>query len=190
MASEVDIANRALQKLGAARIVSLTENSVSARAANACYEFLRDEELRSHPWRFAIRRATLAAAATAPDWGKENSFVLPSDFLALLSDYPERNRNDVDYEIENGSIYTNESAPLYIRYVSRVTDTGLFDPCFCEALSARMAQEMCEEITQSNTKKADLDSGYLKAIAKAKKANAFDSIPQESAEDSWITVRD
>ena len=46
MASVVQISNRALQKLGAKSIVSLTEDSVNARAANLCYEDLRRAELR------------------------------------------------------------------------------------------------------------------------------------------------
>ena len=61
MASEVDIANRALQKLGAESIVSLTQDSENARACNLCYEPIRDAELRAHPWNFAIKRASLAA---------------------------------------------------------------------------------------------------------------------------------
>ena len=56
MASEVDICNRALSKLGAARITSLTEDSVNARACNAMYESVRDAELRAHPWNFAMKR--------------------------------------------------------------------------------------------------------------------------------------
>lgn len=189
MSSPVDIANRALQKLGAARISSLSEESVEGRACISCYEILRDSLQSKHPWRFTITRATLAADGTAPDWGKANSFTLPSDFLALLSDYPERNVNTNDWEIEDGKIYTNDSAPLYLRYQKRVTDSVRFPPTFCEALSSLMAMEMCEELTQSNTKWEKASSDYKAAVSEAKKKNAFDSIPAEPPEDTWITVR-
>ncbi len=42
MASEVDIANSALNMIGASNINSLTEDSVAARIMNQRYEFVRD----------------------------------------------------------------------------------------------------------------------------------------------------
>lgn len=55
----VDIANRALQHCGAARISSLTEDSKNASEVAFCYDKLRTAELRRNVWRFAIRRAAL-----------------------------------------------------------------------------------------------------------------------------------
>lgn len=57
--TDVDIANRALQHLGARRIASLTETSKNASEILACYSKLRQAELRRRVWRFAIRRAAL-----------------------------------------------------------------------------------------------------------------------------------
>jgi hypothetical protein len=62
--SVVEICNRALQKLGAARITSLTQDTPNARSCNVAYNVLRKAELRSHPWSFAIKRAELAADAS------------------------------------------------------------------------------------------------------------------------------
>lgn len=189
MASEVDICNRALQKLGASRITSLTQDSPNARSCNVAYEPLRDSLLRRHPWRFAIERASLAADSTAPDWGKSASYTLPSDYLQLLPTYPEDNLNSLDWEVEGGKIYTDDSAPLYIRYIKRVTNTGLFDANYSEALSCLIALELCEEIAQSNSKKESLREDFEQAIRDAKKANAFESIAQQPPEDTWITSR-
>ena len=172
MASEVGICNRALQKLGARRITSMTEDSVNARACNAAYEAVRDAMYRAHTWVFTTARASLAADSTAPDWGRQNSFTLPSDFIRLLDDYPERNTTDVDFEIEQNKILTNFDAPLEIRYVSRVTDPNIMDPLFREAFSTALAFELCEEITQSNTKKASLKEDLKDIIRDAKRVNA------------------
>lgn len=189
MASEVGIANRALQKLGASRITSLADASVSGRAANACYETLRDETLRKHPWNFAIARAALAADATAPSWGRANAFELPSDFLRLLPSYPEDNVNTLDWQIEGRKIYTDESAPLYIRYIARITDPNTMDIQFRELLATRMAIEMCEEVTQSNTKKAALRDEVKEIIAEAKRTNAIENVSAATPEDTWLTAR-
>lgn len=190
MASVTEICNRALQKLGAKRITSIDENSVSARACLACYSTVRDSELMKHRWNFAIKRSSLAADATAPAWGRSNSFPLPSDFLKLIAPYPEDDSNERDWIIENRKILSDEASPLYIRYIGQITDPNEMDILFRESLAARMAYEMCEELTQSNSKKAELKDDYKDSISEAKKASAIQNIPQVSVEDSWITVRE
>lgn len=196
--SEVSICNLALQKLGAAAITALTQNHPSARAMNACYETIRDRELRAHRWNFAKTRATLAPHATAPasTSGFAKAFPLPSDYLLLLS-YNESNlgpgRNDIDWKIENHQgvrcILTNDGDSLPIVYIARVTDPTLFDAIFVDALACKLAWHTCEQITQSNTKKADIHSEYLDSIREARRFNAIENQPTEPPEDTWISAR-
>ena len=190
MASTVEIANRALQILGAKRIVSLTEDSRNARAINAAFEPVKRAELRKHPWSFAIKRVQLAADATAPAFTKTNSFPLPSDFIRLLSPDPEVNFNDLDWNIEGQSIITNDDAPLDARYIYDVTNPNIFDMLFREALAAKLAEQLCEEITQSNSKVATAQSFYTTAIAEAKRANAIEKVAEEPPTDTWVSVRE
>ncbi len=188
--SKVEICNRALQILGASSISSLTENSENARQCNLAYEPVKKAELRKHNWSFAIERASLAADATAPAFGRSNAFELPSDCLKVLSPYPEDNTNDRDWIIEKRKILTDESAPLQIRYIYDVTDPNQFDALFAESLAAKMALEMSEALTQSNSKKEfSANKHYKDAIREAKMANAIERVPQDGPEDKWITAR-
>jgi hypothetical protein len=57
--SPVDIANRALQHVGARRILTLADNTKTAAEIAFCFDKLRRAELRRAPWRFASRRAVL-----------------------------------------------------------------------------------------------------------------------------------
>lgn len=189
MASVTEICNRALQKLGAKRITSIDENSNSARACLACYEVLRDSELMKHRWGFAILRASIAKDAVAPTWGRSAAYTVPSDYLKLVAPYPEMDSNSRDWVIENRKILTNDSSPLYIRYIGQITDPNQMDVNFREALSAKMAFEMCEELTQSNSKKESAREDYKTAIKDARKSSAIQNVPQEAVEDSWITIR-
>lgn len=189
MASEVDICNRALQKLGAKRITSLTQDSANARSCSVAYAAVRDKELRAHVWNFSIERATLAADAVAPTWGRANSFQLPSDYLRLADDYPEDLNNAKDWQIEGQKLVTDDSAPLYLRYVKRVVDPNVMDTIFREALSTSLALELCEEITQSNTKKQLLTDDYTRIIREARRTNAIENVAQMPPEDEWLTVR-
>lgn len=187
--SEVAICNLALQKLGAKRITSLTEDSVNARECNACYALERDAELRKHPWNFAIKRDSLAAESVAPIFGPTTKCQLPSDFLRLMPLDPESQTMTLDWRIEGKYILTYDAAPLRIRYIYRVTDPNEFDGLFVESLACRIAVQICEKLTQSNVKKADAQKMYDYAVAEAKRVDAMEDVPQDPPDDTWVTAR-
>lgn len=190
MATETDICNFALQKLGAKAISSLDEDSRNGRACNEVYTMVRDAEYETNRWNFTIVRASLAASPLPPVFGDDdNVYPLPADFIKLVSPDPETNYNDRDWRVEGRNIISFYSAPLNIRYVSRVTNPGLMPPLFVQALSARLAIELCELLTQSNTKKATLAAEYKTSIAEAKKSNGIQNPPTDAALDTWITAR-
>ena len=189
MASVVDMCNRALQKLGAAKIQSLGDASVNARACTTAYTALRDAVLRSHPWSFAIQRFQLSADATPPAFGYSNYVTLPTGWLRVLPPDPSENMNDRDWVIEGGKLLTNDTMPINIRCVMKVEDPNLMDPMFRESLSAKLAYELAEPLTQSNEKKQAMDADFKRSIEDAKKANAIEKVPQVAAEGTWITAR-
>lgn len=183
-ASETSICNRALQKVGASRIVSLGEDSKNARECAAAYPEVRDAELRAHPWSFAVKRAALPATNEEFEDGS-TAFTVPSDFLRLLP-----GRLDRDLQIEGRRILSRvKEAPLRIRYVARITDATLFDPLFVEALAASVAMEINERMTQSNTKMGILIRQHDRALDKARRANALERPPAKPQTDPWIEAR-
>lgn len=186
--SIVGIWNRALQLLGAQRVQSTSDTVKNALACRACYEPIRDKLLEMHVWRFALKQASLAADSPAPDWGKAGSFTLPTDFMMLAPDY-EEDQYDKDWEIQDGKIFTDEGAPLLLRYVSKVTVPSIMTPTFRELLATEMAAAMCEELTQSNTKKVDLSDKVDKAWAAARRANARQMRSVTPPEDPFLTAR-
>ena len=187
--SDVSICNLALQKLGAQRIVSLSDENKNARAVNACYEHERDLELRTHLWSFAKKRIALAPSSVAPAFDFSYAFPLPTDYIAWIPDPT----ISLDWSIESHegalSILTNDGSVIYLRYIAKIEDTEQFDPLFQEALACRIAWQCCEEITQSNSKQAKITDDYTQAIRLAKRRNAFEVVPQEPVEDSWIWGR-
>jgi hypothetical protein len=188
-ASIVGIWNRALQLLGASSVQSVSDTSKTGVECAKCYEVLRDKFLELHPFRFALEIATIAADNPAPDWGKTNSFTLPDDFLCLYADYEEYNSLDKDWEVQDGKIYTDDAAPLYIRYVAKVTDPNKMTPSFRELLSAGMADAMCEALTQSNSKKVAMERALDKAWKEARRANSRLTRSQSPPDDPYITAR-
>ncbi len=138
-----------------------------------------------------INTATLAATTyRAPTSGRTFAFIKPRDFLRTAPRDPRVSNICLDHLMEGQLIITNDPGPLVLRYVRNVADTTLFDPLFDDAIAAKVAHEICDEITQSGAKKAELKDDYKTAIFEASISNAIEAFEaQEHDEDTWITVR-
>jgi len=198
MTTEVSIANRALTLLGSDLIIALTDDTNRARVISANYAPIRDAELARHRWRFSIQRVSLAALSATPDSDYARQFQVPGDFLKLieggdlvshadLTDY--RTGSCTLWSREGDKILTNLPAPLHIRYIARITDASLFDAAFAESLSARLADECCERITQSDSKRQICMAAYKRAISEAKLANALEVASESVADGEWVMAR-
>ena len=185
MTSVVSIYNRALQKLGAERVTAVDEDSRNARSCTACYETLRDALMRDQAWNFSTKRVALSPLAEAPPFDYLYQFQLPSDYLIIR--HP--NTQNLDWQIENGKLLTNDGPTLNLIYAARIVDPNEFDNMFKEVLVCRMAMEMCEELTQSDAKFQRVAQQYKDAMSAAKKNNAFETLPTDMPEDTWITAR-
>jgi hypothetical protein len=199
MASSVDIANSALTKLGAKRIMSLDDNVKEAREINAIFTLRRDNLLRRYNWSFAMKRSSLPALEDAPSWGYSYAYQKPSDCLRFvqINDYhviPSlvNYASGVDsepYRIEGQTIATDFGAPLKVRYIRRVSNSGEFDACFIEAFAADLAFVCCEAITQSTSKKESAREDRSAAILDAIRSNAIELPPQDIPDDAWVMSR-
>lgn len=198
MASVIQVANRALTKLGAARITSLDDDVKSARALKSMFDDVRDDELRAHRWSFALKRTSLAALVTAPAFGYLYQYQVPADFLKLdmvddrfppvsMDNYI--NEEYVDWMLEGNLILTDIAAPLKLRYISQVTDPNGWDVNFREALACRLAAELAEDLTQSNQKRQLAWEEYKQALVRAIKSNAIERIPVPIGDTPWIFGR-
>jgi hypothetical protein len=183
--STVDLCNKALQRVGAASIMSLTDNSREARACAKAYDICRRDELRKHVWNFAISRAALAADTASPPFDKAYRYALPADCLRVLLP----GGMPVDWILEGRSILSSSAGPLNLRYVADVTDCTMFDACFYTTLAISVATDICEPLTQSNSKRQQLDAEYKDAISAARRVDAFETLPAEAVLDAWWLAR-
>jgi hypothetical protein len=192
--SEVQIANRALTKLGDKRILSLTQDDPAGRVMNSIYAPVRDAELRRARWKFALKRDQLTADVAAPLWGQTYQYQLPTDYLAMVQvgEFYVRpsSKERGPWQIEGRKLLTDMPPQLSVRYIYKCEDTSLFDPLFVECLACKMAYEACEALTQSNTKKADALTAYKFAMDEAMRADALEIPPEEYPWGSWLESRE
>lgn len=192
MASQVDVANGCLTKLGTRPITSVSDSSQEARAVAGAWERLRDAELRAHPWKFSIQRKLVGALTEAPAFGYTHQFELPAGYLRLVEidgvwcwDAGEKPA----WQIEGRRLLLDHAGPIRLRWAGVIENVGLWDPLFVEVMVCRLATELCEKLTGSDSKKNALEFDYQKAVRIGRQTDAIERAPQPPRDGSWITGR-
>lgn len=198
MASEAEIVNLGLTLLGESRISSLDDPVKPAREAKAIFDMTRDALLAGYNWCFAFARVQLPELADAPVFGFDNQFLLPADCLRVvmvgnvyvgadLTDY--RSASAEEFTIEGRNILTDWNAPLDLVYVKQVTNTAIFQANFTKAFGAQLAMDLCEALTQSDTKRDRAEKAFNREISLAIRANAIQLPPKKLPDDEWLLAR-
>ena len=191
MATEVSICSNALRRLGDDPITSLTDDTERARLCNSFYEDSRDAVLRSHPWNFAITRASLAKLSTAPAYGFANQFSLPTNpycLRVLGMEY-----EDYIFKIENvathGRVLLTDEATANILYVARITDTNLFDAMFVDVLTQKLAVDLAYPVTNSTTLQTQMQKVFEKKLSEARSIAGQEGFQDDLVSDTFIDFR-
>lgn len=183
--SKTEIANRALLLIGETQILDIDDASdPTARKVKVFFQSTLEAELETTVWYFARKRAILAADAETPDFEFTYQFTLPNDFLRLIG--PE---NPTDWLLEGDKILTNDGNTIKVTYIARPKTVAEHTALFNSALAGRLAMELCESKTASNSKYARAQDYYKTAKSDARLANAIQKVPLEPYEDTWISAR-
>lgn len=164
--SEVEICNAALLRAGITRrIENLTDSSVEADACEAEYYPIRDMLLEEHNWQFCVKYTSLAADTATPEWYWDYQYSLPNDFVGILN----LEQEEIRYEIvDNQKLFTNEEAPLKIRYISREEDVTRYPQLFKQALVTKLAAALAMGLTKDLKRVDYLEQRYDRLIADAR----------------------
>lgn len=181
--SETEICNRALIKIGAKTILNMDDDNKRARNCRVIYPRERNTLMRSHPWKFAIKRQSLALSTeVVPGW--DYVYALPSDILRVI--YPDVNIHL--YRIEQDKLLTN--VPLtYIRYIFEEENPAKFDESFATTLACKMAMELAKSIADNDALREDMAQDYARAISDARSVNAMEDGPSWIDSEEWLSSR-
>lgn len=186
MASEVDLANTALRRLGQDPIIRIDDTSVSGRRIKAALPIVRDEVLRRDTWRCAMKRQEIPSTSEAP-LGFSNSFPLPNDFIKLaalkLDQY-------TTWELLGNAINCNyPDNPLQIMYVYRLTDTNQYSPELFDVMAWRLAVELSGLTTTSTVRQDETYSMYMQSLETAINLNALENPMTYLDSTAWVDAR-
>lgn len=201
MASEIDIVNLALARLGdVANVSSIDPPEGSAQADHAArfYPIARDGLLDLIDWKFAIRRVDLAVLDTDVH-GWAFSYAKPANCIKILAVLPQNAGQDQAseaYETETNDlgaeIILSDTEQAVARYTYRVTDTGKFPPLFVEGLSWLLASHLAGPVLKGNEGEKAAQTCYARAVfiaGQAAKNDANQRKVRPTHTPAWIANR-
>lgn len=192
--SETNLCNMALARLGAKRITDYAaDTSVEAIQCRTHYEQARDSLLRAFAWRFATARATLSEDTSAPAFGFEHQYILPTDFFRLISVYEDYVRpddvTDDSFAIE-GNLILSDDTTMKIKYIRKVTEPSEFDPLFAEVLVLSLALSMVMPLSQDKTLRREIQDELRELLSRVRVIDRQETNTIGSVErGSWAASR-
>jgi hypothetical protein len=167
MASEVDICNLALSRIGdSATVVSINPPEASAQAQHCArfYPIARNSLLERHAWGFSLRRVSLPLLTVNPSTTWAYAYGCPSDvtnFVSVLApdaadDYSvagvtQAQKYAVEIDSEGNYVLLTNQENAVLRYTGTVTDTTKFSGLFVDALSWQLAAYLAGAMIKGDT---------------------------------------
>jgi len=195
MVSTTDVVNVALRRVGASRIVSLTEaeDSASFTVANDLFDEVLDDLLRQHAWNFATKREKLAQLAAEPTFEFDHAYAMPAGWIRTISVHPNSAGAGTMFyreeQVDDKRVILTSADEVYLRYIARVTDANLWPPDFRNAMSMLLARDFAIPLGNSNTLHQNFDSLSRSAIARARSSDSMGSSPERRPRGSWVNRR-
>lgn len=128
-----------------------------------------------------------------------NVFMLPNGYLRQAPSDPRAgqfsalgfpsNTPATDWVFEGSYILTQEAGPILLRFCADIGDPNQFDPMLAEGLSARIAMETVERITQSTAKLQMITAAYKEVMGEARAVNGIETGPTFPPLDDYIACR-
>ena len=206
----IPVANSALTLVGTRLISTVADTSKECKLVSTNWDTYRRAVLRDGIWKFAKQYVGLksdpnygpnngAIAAntatsgtpTQPTNAYQYRYPLPLDYIRLVNfnDFKgDSDGSDAPYRVMGGFIYTNMGY-ANLTYVSDVKETQsaivLWDPMFCEALSAYIYDRLCKTLTgaEPDPKK------YKEALQKARFVDSVEDPSVQLDVDVWLQSR-
>lgn len=196
MADKLALWNRALLHLGVKRLITLTDDVDARHVFDEAWPTVALDGLSRGDFNFSQKTVELTESTTTTVIvGYEFAFDHPADwirtiafnFVADFSDYFYFD-DTVDVYEERGSWFMN-SETFFVRYVSSdyAEDANLPDypPSYVEFISALLAYQTCERLTQGTTKQEVLKDLVKVTLLKAKSNDARNLKEQRIRPGNW-----
>ena len=199
IATAEDVVNVALSHIGAKSISDLdNDTTVEAIQARKIYYNIRDRPMRPHHWNFLTLRVQLTDSGVDPVFGWDEGYLLPDDFLRLISVHATNdNWDQPPYRLEKQTISDTKtdvilinSNECWIRYIYLETDPSKWAEDFQDAVAWQLAAELALVLPVSGTGYDRLEKKADKMLSFAKSIDGIEDYPDRLPDGSWVTDRE
>ncbi len=176
---------------GIAGMIQLNNREFTVTQLTATTYELQGENSTSYP---AWSGGGVFGEVTEPAFEWEREYPLPAAVLRVLECFEVD-----DWTIEEAtsqtagvkSIFTDQHAPLQIRYIDQEVDESFYDTLLVSALIARMMIELAPELVDaSTTRMQELHETWRMALSEAGYVESQEQTPSEFEESRWILARE
>ena len=192
MATKVEIFNMALTRIGSSALIeSDTEQSAEALALRTVYSNSLKSTLEALDWTFARQIVLLADLGSPPvGWGYQ--YAYPSTCLkARRLMLPSRLQKPEKFEVAlkadgSAKVINADIAEACLRFTMNITNVGLFNATFAEALSWKLGYESAMTLTGKDKVRDAAASGFNMALGNAQMIDANEGVDDELPDAIWI----
>ena len=185
--NSIQLASRALIKIGATPIAGFDEGTAESLVAATLYPSVRDALLSAHPWSFATAQRDLPRLVGTPPADFDHAYQLPPDFLRALSAGAAGRGRGLDYRIVERRLHTN-AGTVTLSYIFRPGEST-FPPFFDQVLIARLAAEFCLPITESTARAEAMCKLAEGEFRQARLIDAQQDVPARFEDYTLVGVR-
>lgn len=171
-ATDLEIANLALSRLGQRPVSALTGSEPDAQLMNSLMGGTRREVLSMFPWNCAIKRETLTHSAIVENLtGFDYAYQLPTDLVRVLDVNGDKNYT---YRIEGEYLFsdagTGDPVEITLRYIFNLATVSLWDELLEEAMVLKLAEKACIRVTNNLNLLGFLSQSYINILTIAQQA--------------------
>lgn len=152
VAEPIGVINLALDHVGQPPIATIDPPVTKTEILMARhYDTERRRLLRKGVWNFAKRRTSITLQADVPAFDFSDSYLLPNDFIRLLSVKGDKEvLQSQDYDIQGKYVFANAegASSIKLRYIADVTDVALWDAQFLDLLVLYLARSVAYTFTK------------------------------------------
>lgn len=186
--SQTQIINKALVLVGAATVVSISDNSPNAIALSNVYELSLQSILAECKWNFCTTRSTLSVSAGVPAYynvGEAVVYDIPSNVIRIWAVNPPT----AMWREEGGQIIS-DSENLGILYTFYDDTPSDYPSYFLDAF----IDKLCSDIAYLIINSANVAEAFVKryegvTLPKAMSANSQTGIQQIPQDEGWTLAK-
>lgn len=197
--AQLTIINKALFKIGAQRITSISDGSPNAVLVGEIYQECLTEVIEEAPWSFCLKNAVLNQIDLAEDLpnmadGVDIAYALPADYLDIyMINYPtaqiRQQYLDTPYVTSPLLALLSDTPGLIMRYKFINTNPTTYTSKFAEALSCKIAAQLCFKISEAAQYATVIRAEYKEALLSAISADSKTSTPDAAMANEWFIAR-